>query len=122
MERLIGVSYTRFKDIKKFFAYSFCDPEVDQGDPWWRIHGFVDAYNENRRTNVAASFIKLFNESMSAWHPQTTKTGGLFHLSFISWKPEPLGTEFKMAGCSKTKVGLALEIQEGKAPMNEKGP
>jgi hypothetical protein len=31
------------------------------------------------------------DESMSAWVPRTSKTGGLPNISFIKRKPEPLG-------------------------------
>lgn len=96
MKKLIGLSFSHFKEIKKF--------------------------PQNRHANVAASFIKLVDESMSAWSPQTSKTGGLPHISFISRKPEPLGTEFKTGACSKVKIGLVLEIQENAAAMSQKEP
>ena len=57
---------------------------------------------------------KIFDESMSAWRPQTTSKGGLPHLSFVDRKPEPLGTKFKNVACAITGIMLALEIQRGK--------
>jgi len=35
----------------------------------------ISDFNENRKQNVAASTKKVFNESMSAFLPQTTKSG-----------------------------------------------
>jgi hypothetical protein len=55
----------------------------------------VDKFNKNRGRKVAASVIKLLDESMSAWRPRKNKTGG----------------------CSETGIMLYLEIQRGKAEM-----
>jgi hypothetical protein len=57
---------------------------------------------------------------MSAFRPQTTKTGNLPNLSHIERKPEDLGTEMKVVACSKIGICLFLEIQEGKDPMRIK--
>ena len=64
--------------------------------------------------------IMMVDESMSAYRPQTAKTGNLPHLSHIIWKPEDLGTEFKVTACSVTGMLLHLEIQEGKDRMKQK--
>lgn len=117
-----GMSYYRFEEWKKMFIYSFVDPNVDKSDPWWRVRGIINEYNENRKSNIAAGAIKVLDESMSAWHPQTTKTGRLPHISFIIRKPEPLGTEFKVIASPALNVGLAIELQEGKEPMQQKNP
>jgi hypothetical protein len=53
---------------------------------------------------IAASVIKLLDESMSAWCPRKDKTGGLPNISFILRKPEPLGTEFKSMSCFVTGI------------------
>lgn len=66
------------------------------------IRAMVDGYNENRINWLAASVVKVLDESMSAWRPRTTKAGGLPHLSLIARKPEPLGTEFKTVACAIT--------------------
>ena len=118
-----GMSFNRYEEQKKFFVYAFCDPNVDtDADPWWRVRGIVDAYNENRERNIAPGFVKVLDESMSAWCPQTTKTGGLPAISFVLRKPEPLGTELKVKADAETKINLKLEIQEGKEAMQAKGP
>jgi hypothetical protein len=98
----------RFKEVKMAFPWSFQDvtkkPDEDGngGDPWHMVLLLVDGFNANRHAWVAASARKILDESMSAWKPQTTKTGGLPHLSFILRKPEPLGTEFKTLACAVT--------------------
>jgi hypothetical protein len=67
---------------------------------------FIDSLNNNRAKAVAASFIKLVDETMPAWHPCKDKMGGLPNISFILQKPEPLGTEFKSMPCSLTGICL----------------
>jgi hypothetical protein len=94
------------------------DPVLREADdPWWMVRLFVNAYNATRKERVAASIMKLLDESMCAWRPRTTKKGGLPHISFIMRKPEPLGTEFKVVCCAVTGIFLGIEIQEGKMPM-----
>jgi hypothetical protein len=93
----------RFNQIKAVYPYSFNDREAQvNGDPWHMIMLGLDGLNKNRKKWIAASVMKILDESMSAWCPQSTKTGGLPHLSFILRKPEPLGTEFKCICCTKT--------------------
>jgi hypothetical protein len=62
----------------------------------------LNGYNKNRHNWVAASVRKTLDESMSAYQPRTSTTGGLPNISFILRKPEPLGTEFKTIACAKT--------------------
>ena len=59
------------------------------------------------------------DETMSAFKPQKTKTGGLPNITYILRKPEPLGTEFKNGCCSKTGVMTFMELQRGKNGMKE---
>ena len=66
------------------------------------------------------SSVCMFGESMSAFVPQTTKTGGLPNLSFIARKPEPLGMEFKVIADGLTGKFVWLEVQEGKERMQHK--
>ena len=60
---------------------------------WWRAKLLIDGFNTTCK-NIAASFLKVGDESMSAIRFWTTSKGNLPHLSFILRKPEPLGTEF----------------------------
>jgi len=57
--------------------------------------GGLKSFNENRRRVAKAPNIKVLDEMMSAWRPQTRNSGNLPSLSFILRKPEPLGTGFK---------------------------
>ena len=61
------------------------------------IYGFDAACK-----NIAASFLKVGDESMSEIRFQTTEKWDLPHLYYIFRKPEPLGTEFKTVACSFT--------------------
>ena len=61
--------------------------------------------------------MKLLDEIMSAFKPQTTKTGDLPHLTNIKRKPEPLGVEFKAVADSTTSITILLELQRGKEGM-----
>ena len=56
----------------------------------------IDGFNETCN-NIAASYLKIGDESMSEIRFRTTEKGNLPHLSYIFRKPEPLGTEFKTA-------------------------
>ena len=102
----------RFKEIKGVYPHAFNDATAERnGDPWHMIMLGLDGYNKNRKDWIAASVMKILDESMSAWCPQSTKTGGLPHLSFILRKPEPLGTEFKCICCSETgKKSTMVEV------------
>ena len=96
-----------FEDIKTYFPQAFADfeksdPKQPNHDPWFMLSKFIDSFNNNRAKTVAASVIKLLDESMSTWRPCKDKTGGLPNISFILRKPEPLGTEFKSMACSLT--------------------
>jgi hypothetical protein len=78
----------RFEDIKKYFPMAFADiDKINHLDPshdsWHMISRLVDDFNNNRRKMVAASIIKLLDESMSAWNPRKNKTGGLPSILFI---------------------------------------
>ena len=58
---------------------------------------------------------------MSAYRPQTNKTGNLPNISYILRKPEPLGTELKtVASTGSNGPIIYAEIQEGKEAMKTK--
>ena len=42
------------------------------------------------------------------------KKGNLSHISFIIWKPKPLGTEFKSIACAYLKIMLSIELCRSK--------
>ena len=84
---------------------------------WWKFAEAINSFNENRSENIMTSSDRILDESMSAFRPRTSKTGGLPNISYILRKPEPLGTEFKSCVCPITKVMVHLEIQRGKNGM-----
>ena len=106
--------------VKNIVPYMFSDDTLIDSDPWWMIREGIREYNRTQYEQVAASKRKVLDESMSAWVPRTSKTGGLPHLSFVERKPEPLGTEFKVVSDFATGVLLHLEVMEGGAAMKEK--
>jgi hypothetical protein len=107
-----------FKQFKQFIHQTWeCNELNSQEDPWWRIQGAIDTFNNIRQQSIQTSEIRTIDETMSAFRPQTKKTGDLPHLSFIARKPEPLGTEFKSCACPMLKIMTHLEICRGK---NEK--
>ena len=100
----------RFKDIQRFVPCMVRDETRKDTDPWWQFVQAVEDFNSNRKSTVAASVWKTFDESMSAYRPRTTKCGGLPNISFVERKPEPLGTEFNNVACAITGKMLTLEI------------
>jgi hypothetical protein len=111
----------RFKDLRANFPYAFRDQGAEaEGDPWHMIRLLSVGFNDNRRQWIAASEVKVMDESMSAYRPQTSPKGNLPHLSFILRKPEPLGTELKTVACPATGVIIFAEIQEGAQAMKNK--
>ena len=118
------MSHTRFKYIMSNWMTQFerhMSEEEKETNKWWRVGVLVDGFNKNRSETVAASRIKTLDESMSAFRPQTRKTGNLPNISFILRKPEPLGTELKTVA-STTCNGpiIHAEVQEGKMGMTHK--
>ena len=83
----------RFKEIKSSFLFAFqSDSHKDNGDPWHQIVAWIHKFEQSRSEVMSGSGIFVFDESMSAFRPRTTKYGNLPHLSWIMGKPEPLGT------------------------------
>ena len=76
-------------------------------DECWRAKHLFDGFNTACK-NIAASFLKLGDELMSAIRFRTTAKGHLLHLSYIFQKPEPLSTEFKTVACSLTGALLFI--------------
>lgn len=90
----------RFELLLKFIHEGFSGESPE--DPWNAVLGLVNGFNDNRAQNVAASYTKVHDESMSSYRPTTTALGGLPFLSYILRKPKPLGTEFKTCACTET--------------------
>ena len=68
------------------------------------INGFNTACK-----NIAASFMKVGDESMSKIRFRTKEKVNLPHLLNIFFKSDPLGTEFKTVACSVTGSLLFIE-------------
>ena len=63
------------------------------------------------QTRVISSYVKVLDESMSAFWPRTTKTGGLSNLTYLQRKPEPLETEIGTVCCGLSGLTLHIQIQ-----------
>ena len=81
-------------------------------DEWWRAKNLFDGFNTASK-NIAASFLKVGDESMSTIRFRTTAKVNLTHLSYIFRKPEPLSTEFKTIAFSVAGALLFIEVQRG---------
>ncbi len=79
-----------FEDIKMYFPQAF-----SEYDPWYMLSALISDFHFNRQKKVAASVVKILDESMSAWRSRKDKTGGLPNISFTLQKPEPLGHSSK---------------------------
>ena len=73
------------------------------------INGFNEALN-----NIAASSMKVGDESMSAIRFRKTEKWNLPHLSYIFHKLEPMGKDFNTVTYSVTLALLFIEYQRGK--------
>ena len=68
----------RFRQIKSVYPFAFQHKQAERdGDPWHMILLGLEGFNKSRNDWIAASVMKILDESMSAWCPQSTKTGGL---------------------------------------------
>lgn len=110
---------TRFKEIRKYIPFLWADNTKKNTDPWWQFSTAVDEFNRNRKDVVATGIMKVMDETMSAYRPQTSKNGNVPHISHIQRKPEDLGIEFKVTADVKTEIFLFMEIQRGKDAMND---
>ena len=76
------------------------------------INGFNEACH-----NIAASYLMVGGESVSAIHFWTKAEGNLLHLSYIFHKTEPLGKEFNTVACSFTGAFLFIGVHRGNLGM-----
>ena len=113
------MTHARHKQIRSYISFLFSDRSKKESDCWWMISKLIPAFKNNRKEKIWTSYLKVFDESMSAYRPQTLKTGNLPHLSSIMRKPEPLGTEFKVCADTLTSIIVHLEIQKGKHAMHQ---
>ena len=110
----------RFKEIKYILPKIMEDPSKAENDDWYKMRRRMEQFHLTTKNTMFVSSVCCFDESMSAFIPRTTKTGGLPNLSFIARKPEPLGTELKVVADGLTGKFIWMEIQEGKERMQSK--
>jgi hypothetical protein len=82
---------SRFKEYHKVIPKIWENNAIKEADPWWEFSSAAEEFNQQQQTLMQPSLWKVVEESMSAWCPRKTKTGGLPNISFILRKPEPLG-------------------------------
>ncbi len=88
------MSANRFKQWRKLISLIWANKALQldgKQDPWWPFAPAVSEFNDHRREIIQHSSMLVTDESMSAWVPCTSKTGGLPNISFIKRKLEPLG-------------------------------
>ena len=73
----------RLKEIKSVWIEQFHAESQKVTNPWWKVGRLVSGFNFNRQKTVAASRVKTFDESMSSFRPQKSKTGNLPNISYI---------------------------------------
>ena len=88
------------------------------GDDWY-VGKLFREFNVHVQRLVKGGSYFVVDEFMSSFRPRNSKTGGLPHLSYISRKPEPLGTEFKNI-TNSLGMQLFAELQESGDKMREK--
>ena len=87
--------------------------------PWDSFKPFVEAFNAKRRALLKTVYF-LMDESMSAWRPKTSATGGLPNITFEPRKPKPLGTMFKNGVEATTGIMVTQDVVEDSASQQEK--
>jgi hypothetical protein len=130
-----------FPDFGKFMAinemkafcsaapYCWAEEEfwyLPQRDTPWDV--FLPCLTEwnNVRKNLVRAAMILIDESMSGWHPKTSKLGGLPNYTYEPRKPVPLGTMFRNgAECLSgiivhQDVVQMSEVQSRKKYFNDK--
>lgn len=87
--------------------------------PWDCFLPFVQAFNQKRRELLRTVYL-LMDESMSAWRPKTSASGGLPNITYEPRKPKPLGTMFKNGVEATTGIMVTQDIVEGSAAQKER--
>jgi hypothetical protein len=81
-----------FQHFQEFSPFLFQDDTAQDTGPWWQFSGAMKEFNNNRFRLVKGAKVKAIDESMCAYCPRTTSTGGLPNIPFVKRKPEPLGS------------------------------
>ncbi len=79
--------FGRWKEFRKFFPEIFADAERKEVDPWFQFSGAIDEFNEVREELISDFRWISADETMCAWRPRKTATGG-----FLTY-PSLLGSQ-----------------------------
>ena len=82
--------------------------------PWESFKPFVDSFNQKWRDLVRTVYL-LMDESLSAWCPKTSATGGLPNITF-----EPRKPKFKNGVEATTGIMATQDVVEGSAAQSDK--
>jgi hypothetical protein len=82
--------------IQRSFPEAFVDISKKDSDPWYQFSSAVEEFNEIRQNELVCSLWVSIDETMCAWRPRKTATGGLPNISFIIRKPESLGKVYSI--------------------------
>ena len=111
--QICGISLVRGKEFSKYWEKGFNSEEGNDTYEWcsskFLIYGFIETCK-----NIASSYLKVGDESMSEIRFRTTVKGNLTHLPYILRKPKPLGIYFKTSSCYVLEAMLFIEINRGK--------
>ena len=77
-----GISHTQGKEFRKYWPHGFDSEEYKDTYEWLSARLLMDGFNEACR-NIAVSYMKVRDESMSVIRFRTTEKGDLPHLSYI---------------------------------------
>lgn len=105
-----------------------------QGDRWWHVRSLVDAFNARMKEILTPGNVLVVDELFSMWYGKKDfenvetchdkLSGDRFercpHCSYIKNKPRGEGIMCKCLADGKSKIMLALEIQEGQSAMELK--
>jgi hypothetical protein len=69
------------------FSSVYKDSSVKDYDPWWQFSGAVKEFNTSRLERLRGDKFNVVDESMCAYCPQTTRTGGQFNGYFVKRNP-----------------------------------
>jgi hypothetical protein len=90
------MAFGQWKELSRFFPEAFVDISEKEGDPWYQFSSAVEEFNEIRQSELVCSSRVSVDETMCAWRPRKTATGGVPNISFIIRKPEPLGKVYSI--------------------------
>ena len=108
------MSKNRFKAIQE--SLRFGPPESADGDPWWPIREFINAFNKRMQVVLLPGCFLCIDESMSMWKGMCSKIAGIFglpHKTKIMRKPEGVGAEMKSLADCRTGCMMMIDLMEG---------